>query len=71
MGTQIQMKMIYYYHVKIIILVRAVKILQREYRKKLKEKYNDSAPYSYGQENVPSIKLILMIHMPLEYNKNK
>ena len=50
---------------------KIVKILQREYRKNLKENPVIQPHIVTVKKNVPSIKLILMIHMLLEYNKNK
>ena len=49
---------------------KIVKILQREYRKNLKENPVIQTHIVMVKKNVPSIKLIL-IHIPLEYNENK
>ena len=47
---------------------KIVKILQREYRKNLKENPVIQTHRVTVKKKVPSIKLIL-IHMPLEYDK--
>ena len=49
---------------------KIVKILQREYRKNLKENPVIQPHIVIVKKNVVSIKLIL-IHMPLEYDKKK